>query len=216
MVNHVAPMAVSFAEPFADVSARGRHSCGLVRRDGVVACWGRNFNGQVGRDPSLGPAPVPVEVEGLAEPALEVDAGSEHTCARTATGVWCWGSNSLRQLAAPSTVTASYMPVEVTGISGRVVEVEAGFVHTCVRLDTGAVECWGGNPWGQVTPGGASTVPTPTAVTLPSASVEVSAGDAHTCARLDTDEVWCWGENVRGQLGDGTTTTPSMPVRVMW
>jgi alpha-tubulin suppressor-like RCC1 family protein len=35
-------------------------------------------------------------------------------------------------------------------VGGTVVQLRAGFQHTCVKLDTGAVRCWGNADYGQI------------------------------------------------------------------
>jgi hypothetical protein len=40
--------------------------------------------------------------------------------------------------------------VDVQGLSGPVVGLAPGGQHTCALLDTGTVECWGGNYHGQL------------------------------------------------------------------
>lgn len=96
-----------------------------------------------------------------------------------------------------------------------VVEVAAGDCHTCVRIETGEVKCWGCNVFGQVGDGTAIQRTAPEDVTgLASAAVDIAAGFYHTCAVLDTGGVQCWGRNDRGQLGDGTDDISRVPVNV--
>jgi len=45
--------------------------------------------------------------------------------------------------------TISYVPVTVSGIS-KAVAVSAGDYHTCARLGTGSVQCWGRNDYGML------------------------------------------------------------------
>ena len=64
--------------------------------------------------------------------------------------------------------------------------VSVGAVHTCGLRETGVVECWGSNWYGQAdAPAGRFSV--------------VSAGDRHTCGLRETGAVECWGANRNGQ-----------------
>jgi alpha-tubulin suppressor-like RCC1 family protein len=192
-----------------DVTARGSHSCALTTA-GEVWCWGKNANAQLGQDPTTTVrSNTPMRVSLPA--AAEVDAGSEHTCARLTTGrVECWGANNYSQVGLPMGFPV-VMPNDV-GLAS-VAEIEAGFLHTCARLDTGEVRCWGDNRSGQVAVMMGSPIDVPVAVTLSGPAEEIATGDAFSCARLTTQRE-CWGANLQGQLGDGSTAT-SAHVTVM-
>ena len=60
--------------------------------------------------------------------------------------------------------------------------VSAGENHTCGVRDTGTIECWGKNDYGQSTPPGGTFA-------------SVAAGYRHTCGLRDTGAVECWGYN---------------------
>ena len=65
--------------------------------------------------------------------------------------------------------------------------LSAGLFHTCGLLrDTGAVQCWGADDFGQSTPPAGSFV-------------SVSAGNWHTCGVRDTGAVECWGNDRSGR-----------------
>lgn len=96
--------------------------------------------------------------------------------------------------------------IETTGFS-------AG--HTCVRLVSEELACWGVNDSGQLGDETNETRPTPERVhaVIPDAR-QVTAGGAHTCALRAGGVVDCWGANEYGQLGDGTTIERGRPAAV--
>jgi alpha-tubulin suppressor-like RCC1 family protein len=89
------PSQVGSLADYQSVQANWFHSCAL-RASGVLSCWGRNEEGQLG----LGDTELreePANVSGLdAVTALAV--GHFHTCALRAGAVYCWGENKEGQL----------------------------------------------------------------------------------------------------------------------
>ena len=194
-----------------DVSAGSGHTCALLAGGGVK-CWGDGDFGQMGNG-ALDSQTTPVDVTGLGS-ASAISAGRYHTCALVSGGVKCWGRNGNGQLGNGLTENSS-TPVDVTGLGSGVSAVSAGSEHTCARLDTGAMKCWGRGSTGRLGDGSGDQHETPVDVSGMSSSVtSISAGNAHTCAIHDTEGVKCWGWNSRGEVGDGTSMTRTTPVGV--
>lgn len=158
-----------------------------------------------------------------------VAAGTRHTCAILDNGnVRCWGDNALGQLGIPrdrlnvgqlETPAASGLQID---FGRRVVQITAGFAHTCVLFEQGQVRCWGSveaasgfgsmvgvlgtHIIGTYAPGSVDPLTTGD-VRLPEqeTAVQISAanGGAHTCAVTASGKVYCWGLNDRGQCGIG-------------
>ncbi|MBK8234738.1 MAG: hypothetical protein IPK74_04190 [Deltaproteobacteria bacterium] len=88
---------------------------------------------------------------------------------------------------------------------------KSGPHHTCARLDTGAVRCWGRGGNGRL--GYANTndigiVNTPASagdIDLGGVAIDIAAGRWHTCALLAGGTVRCWGFGGTGALGYGNT-----------
>jgi hypothetical protein len=112
-----------------------------------------------------------------------------------------------------------------------VVQISAGFGHTCALQDTGAIWCWGYNANGQLGNGTTfdSSTPTPVCGSGPivlsgstagalcsplTGAVAISVGGGHTCALINDSGVICWGLNNSGQLGNSSTFDSSYPVSV--
>jgi len=155
--------------------------------------------------------------------AREIAAGTEHTCARLASGrVACWGSNAHGQLGrvaddrcanedllhgtGAQAYPCSAKPALVPGLS-EVTRIAAGGDATCARTSAGAVMCWGQNEGGLVGDGTTTSRAAPTAVTLPAAAADVVMSDTHACALLVDGTVACWGVGFDGELGFAVTPT---------
>ncbi len=168
--NSKIPVVVSGLTGVAALSAGYYHTCALLT-DKTVKCWGGNDYGQLGNGDKLDqkePAAVDLSYLPSGETVMAVSAGRYHTCVLTNTGgVWCWGRNAEGQLGTGTTVDST-VPVAAKNQAGTadltgVTEVSAGGHHTCSRLSTGEVRCWGWNLYGQLgTTGFVSVVSSPT------------------------------------------------------
>lgn len=146
---------------------------------------------------------------GACSAVTQLAAGAQHTCALLADGtVACWGHDEFGQIGdgAAQRFLIRARPTAVQGLSG-VAEIAAGTSHTCARLRTGAVRCWGRNATGALGNGRFSAAePTPVAVSGITNAIGIAAGGSHTCAALADGSVRCWGSDASGQLGDGLLT----------
>ncbi|MDQ4052295.1 MAG: hypothetical protein M3237_06275, partial [Actinomycetota bacterium] len=155
-----------YAVPLAGVrhiTVGSVHSCALLG-DGSVRCWGQNGMGQLGDGAPGGTTKTPVAVDGIDvdDPAADITAGENHTCARMVEEgrLLCWGHNAFGQLGDGSEVQRS-APVSVAtpadpGAQMKgVLAVSAGGAHTCALLGgdgwpDNPVYCWGQNAYGQL------------------------------------------------------------------
>jgi Regulator of chromosome condensation (RCC1) repeat len=74
-----------------------------------------------------------------------------------------------------------------------VVEIAAGDSHSCARLVSGAVSCWGANAYGQLGNGNRLGQPSPSAVRGIADAAELALGRARSCVRHRSGAVSCWG-----------------------
>ncbi|MBX2800147.1 MAG: hypothetical protein KTR31_20885 [Myxococcales bacterium] len=146
----------------------------------------------------------------------DVSAGGRQTCAVLTTGaVRCWGLGEFGVLGYGNTdnVGDDETPASVGDVplTGLVIDVEAGFYHTCALMNGGGVRCWGRNNYGQLGLGHTSDIGDDEDVSglvdidLGGAALQLAAGVYHTCALMDTGDVRCWGWGSFGALGYGNT-----------
>ena len=205
------------------------HACAIVAdtTNGNLACWGGNWDGQLGVGTMVDSA-FATKVWLGGGLSIDVSSGESHSCAiREDHTLWCWGGNSAYQLGS-GTVPSGFdhpqdelFPLQVTIDNGsRFLEVSAGLSHTCAIMENRSVRCWGDNTFGQLGNGISGSV------NDSSLSVQVDLGlgrtarsidtsHSHTCAVLDDYSLKCWGANSRGQLGDNTTVDRFSPVMVI-
>jgi 6-phosphogluconolactonase (cycloisomerase 2 family)/alpha-tubulin suppressor-like RCC1 family protein len=216
--------------------------------DGRVKCWGTNDWAELGlgvlggvRGDSaaeMGSA-LPFVNLGTGRTAVQISSGSFHVCAVLDNGsLKCWGNNGVGMLGlglSPVLGSPAFyigddlsemgdgLPAINLGTGRTVVEVAAGFNHTCALLDNATVKCWGINTLGQTGLGNASMFgagysigddPAEMGDGLPAvqlgtgrSAVAIRAGYQSTCALLDNQTFKCWGTNDYGQLGLGVVDT---------
>ena len=198
------------------VSSGDSHSCALMSSTGSVYCWGANNDGQLGLGNTTSEPQATTAVLGLpVGGASQISSGSNHTCAlagSTGDNVYCWGDNTLGELATNNVITPQETAVNVTSVAGftSIKQVSAGGQFTCALTSSGTVFCWGLNSSGQIGNGDASGSSTPyivpTAVLNLTGVTQIASGTIHACALLNTGSAYCWGDNSFGELGNGTTS----------
>lgn len=97
-----------------------------------------------------------------------------------------------------------------------VLQLAAGWEHTCALLAGGGVRCWGANRRGELgygdnEPRGDKAPPaTGGDVDVGGPARQIAAGRSHTCALLESGRVRCWGANHSGQLGTPITRSADL------
>jgi alpha-tubulin suppressor-like RCC1 family protein len=180
---------------------------------GLVTCWGRDNEGQLGNGVELRDESTPQPLD-LLPPIAAIDAGRAHACAVTREGqLYCWGDNGSGQFGIGFRFTNHPLP---TLVAGGVVQFATGGNNTCWVNAAGELFCAGSNSSGQIgnDEQGVDALE-PTLVEGLGPVLEVDVGGGHACARLGNGTVFCWGNNNNGQVGDGTVMEPRpTPVQV--
>lgn len=207
------PVLVKDVGDAVDLAAGQRHAC-VVRKSGIVSCWGYNQYRQLGEG-SATDSPIPKDVVALTD-ATQVAAGGAFSCAlkKDAT-VQCWGDNTSGQLG-DGTVTPRSQPAPVTGLAD-VTQLVTGDSTACALVKTGEVYCWGRNANGQA--GAPPPTDVKTALKVAGvtdvATLSASASANHFCAVTKASDLRCWGSGGNGGLGDAKSSSSAAPVVVL-
>lgn len=138
-------------QPALSIAAGAFHSCAVLS-DGTVTCWGQNDAGQIGvpKDPSQPHVSPGTSIDlGTGRSALQVTAGTSHTCARLDDfSVKCWGFDSDGELGigandnrGDNESLGDALPrVSLDGTPAS--DLAAGAHHTCAIVAS-SVRCWG-------------------------------------------------------------------------
>jgi alpha-tubulin suppressor-like RCC1 family protein len=208
------PVPVAGDPQFRVIAAAGRTACGATTT-GELLCWGSGANGELGDGQFGTSAATPSAVTGshlFFDVAIGSNAAGEATvCAPTDTATFCWGKNIDGEIGDGTTLPKN-VPTAVIGIAGS--QVAPGGSHTCARVVSAAVFCWGKG--GRLGTGNSLASLTPVAVAGGLAFSAISSGRDHTCGKTDEDASrgYCWGDNSRGQLGTGTRSARLAPTRI--
>jgi alpha-tubulin suppressor-like RCC1 family protein len=165
------PVTIVGLRGVVGISAGYYYVCAVLAT-GTVKCWGSNDFGQLGNG-SFKSTSQPTTVSEISD-ATAIASGEDHACARLRTGtVSCWGYDQWGQIGSRPNVTPTTncgdgspchpTPGVVKGLSG-VAAIAAGYKHSCARLESGSIRCWGYNNEGELGNRDHSSSYTPVAV----------------------------------------------------
>jgi alpha-tubulin suppressor-like RCC1 family protein len=90
----------------------------------------------------------PVDVVGLGQPAIAIDANQFAVCALLQDGsIKCWGYNLIYSM---GEIIIFSVPTTQEGFSRKVTQISVGLVHACAVMEDSTVMCWGNNSDGQL------------------------------------------------------------------
>ncbi len=192
-------------------------NCALLAA-GNVRCWGAaGADGRLGyanaNDIGDNETPASAGDVSIGGTVVQLSSGEFHTCAVLSTGqLQCWGNGTGARTGHGNTnhVGDDELPsaVPVVDIGGTVTQTSAGQSHSCARMDTGRVRCFGFGDRGRLGYGSVTSVFTPSVagdVDTGDTVVQVTAAVLHTCAVLASGYLRCWGVPDNGRLGYGNT-----------
>ncbi|XP_043808553.1 ultraviolet-B receptor UVR8 isoform X2 [Manihot esculenta] len=179
-----------------------------------AALWGNGDFGRLGLgnlDSQWRPRLLPSSAFGN-QGLNSIACGGAHTLFLTETGrVYATGLNDFGQLGISGNYAYTMEPIEVSGIKKEVVQISAGYHHSCAITVDGELYMWGRNSNGQLGLGKKrqSVVLLPTKVEWLSglAIKKVALASEHSIAVTDGGEALSWGGGGSGQLGHGNRSS---------
>lgn len=240
------PMEVTgLTSGVTQLAAGSHHNCALLD-DGSVKCWGRGRYGQlanldlasvlnnqaVGHDDAITLNEYTLEktpraIPGLPADVVQVVAGDDFSCARTAPGdLWCWGAmnfqNRVCEVFDRRADDCAIFPIAGQGdpvVRYKTTPRSASCTSaTCGDMGLG---CAADNRchWVEYSINKVyidRVARRPLQISTTRTNLEVAAGSNHICVRSDEADalqtnIFCMGRNFSGQLGDGTTNPWTSP-----
>jgi len=211
------PVPVAGNPQFRLLAAGGRTACGVTVSSEML-CWGNGADGELGDGRFGVHATTPIAATGehqYVDLAIGANAAGQATvCASAMDGTYCWGKNSDGEIG-DGTRDRKNVPTAVAGLPSPS-QMAPGGSHTCARVPSAAVFCWGKG--GRLGTGNSQGSLTPVEVTGGLVFAAIWSGQGHTCGRTDDEpsRAFCWGDNARGQLGDGSRTARVAPTQVLF
>ena len=169
--------------PTTQIAAGYYHNL-ILKKDGTVWAWGRNYYGQLG-DGTTTNKNKPVQVIDL-ENVQQVAAGEYHSLALKQDGtVWAWGRNADGQLGDGTTIDRN-TPVKVSNLE-NVSFLDLGNIFSLALKENGTVWLWGyyENNFNL----------SPIQIESLQNIIMLSAGEFRNLALKNDGTVWTWGCN---------------------
>jgi alpha-tubulin suppressor-like RCC1 family protein len=200
------PHEIPLLTQVAAVQGGATHSIWLMTNGTVMMC-GLNQDGELGTGEVGGSAYKPVQVPGLSS-VVEVSAGQDVSCARTASGaVFDWGSDEQGQVGNGVFESAVASPYEVP-LPGAAKQISCGGNlpkngSTLALLQNGAIYGWGADEQGQI--GDAQTedkaAPAKASALAGLGLTQVVASGECSLGVNAAGDVYAWGNDERHTLG---------------
>eukprot|EP00889_Picochlorum_renovo_P001271 jgi/Picre1/28301/NNA_003707.t1 len=188
----------------------GSRNTMAVTADGQVYSWGWNDRATLGQGHQEC-MPKPRKIMGLqGVHVVQVAVGGWHALAVDVDGqCWAWGGNEYNQCDAEPGTRDLLQPQKcVTNL--KVVQVDAGGMHSVALTDNGQIWMWG-EQWGDFS---MTVNRAPKRIDSTGNFVRVVCGAFHNLALTSSGEMYSWGINDYGQLGNGTTSNMTVPTLI--
>jgi len=211
----------------------GYHNC-VLNSNQDIKCFGRGHYGALGHGDNSTKGNDPNELAdylplvNIPEDISAVYAAGEHSCLISSTlNVKCWGYNQFGQLGIGSSDDKGdepnelgvYLPNIDFGLESfeMVVGMSVGRRHSCVKLSSGKIRCWGRSVYGELGYGDSlnrGDGPNEMSDYLPEVNLgsglqasQIKLSQYSSCALMEGGEMKCWGRNHFGQCGLGNTSS---------
>lgn len=203
--------AICSMQSYAQHVSTGLYHSLAICDDGIVRCFGRNDNGQLGiGNTDNQNTPIP---NSYMNDLVQADAGGYFSMFRNEAGnVWFSGSNAYGNFGNGTTSSVNTIPY-LSSLSG-IVDIAAGFGHAVVVDNSGDVYAAGWGNQGQVGNGVFGNSSDFVAMPI-TGIIDVEAGYWHSLMLSSDGTVWACGSNNLGQLGmPNTTPYSNTPIQV--
>jgi alpha-tubulin suppressor-like RCC1 family protein len=200
-----------------DFSLGAYHTCALME-GGVVFCWGKGNEGELGAGIPIGTEPPLLFSRETG--FTGVFAGGRRTCVQKKSGeLLCAGLNLRGELMTGGfgIYASSREPTPIVA-KGPWKRIAMRGLHSCAVREDGVILCAGDNAFGQL--GTSPSIPfSPHPLTVPPPPGElwedVQVGYRFTCALTRSRTLYCFGDPSLGSLGGGRELRgKGHPVRV--
>ena len=204
-----------------DVAAGETMTC-AVNSEGKGYCWGAGADGRLGAGAGTSTdqtTPVAWDETGLAGGEarfVQLTAGADFTCAKTAKGVvYCFGLNTNGRLGVGDT-TLRWFPTSISRTNldaaseGPITQVFGFHESACALTSKNVAFCWGENSNGELGDNSTTQRTSPVAVDTTLLSYPqfkaLASNQSATCGIASDAKLYCWGADGAGQRGNGSTT----------
>lgn len=199
---------------FAQKQSGGSSHSLFICPDGSVKAVGNGRDGQLGLSSAVSDVLLPQTVSSLSGTFIAVAAGGYHSLFLKNDGsVWTCGKNQFGQSGIGSIFTQK-TPIQISGLSGTITAISAGFEHSLFLKSDGTVWACGSNTNGRLGIGNNVDQKTPVQVGGLTGIIAIAAGREHSLFLKSDGTVWASGTNNLGQLGSGNYSSSNVPVQV--
>lgn len=211
--NILIPTRIGTATDWQFYTAASQHTI-AIKNNGTLWIWGYNDHGMLGTG-TTGSVMTPTQI-GTDTDWKSATGGNSHTIALKTNGtIWTWGFNSVGQLGNGSYFDSNYTPTQVgTDNDWKLLGDGINNAFNVVIKNDGSMWSFGGNSYGNLGTGLATSSPEPIRIGTENNWDAVSLGAYSAFAHKTDGSMWSWGYNEYSSLGIGTNTNVNVPTRI--
>ena len=234
MGDNLLPINLGTGRYATQVKAYYQSVCAILDNSDLK-CWGYNDRGQLGYGSTenigneageMGDSLPAIDLgTGKVASKLPNQSGGDSPCViLTDNTIRCWGDATNGQIGLENYIgdkdseMGDSLPYLDFGTSSTIIDIAAGYYHSCALFSDGKVKCWGDNYHGRLGyetnkrgfPDGPNQMGDNLAFVDLGTDlkvIKITIGDEHSCALFDNQKVKCWGYGYDGQLGYENNST---------